>query len=206
MTTMTITRALTKIKTLQKSINSDLKTKSYIVSVKNSEKGNNEALFDRVKANQQSIQDRFNTIVKIKARIAESNLNSVVEIAGNKVTVTEALAIKEMMFLKKEYLRSLRSQYSNAEQEVQTAEYSIERTLDSNVSNISSDTDSDQVKSHVDKLKESLEYSMGKFVTSCNGQEPEDYIEKVKNEIESFEEEIDFVLSEHNALASIEID
>lgn len=206
MSSITITRALTKTKTLQKSIISDLKSKRFIISLKKSEEKNIQSQCERIKANQQSISDRFNTIVKIKTLIAASNLNSVVEVAGKKVTVTEALAIKELMSLKKEYLRELRAQYAEAKREVETAEYSIERTLDSNVSNISSDTDSSQVKEHVDKLRESLEYSMGKIITSCNNKEPEDYIEEVKNKIESFEEEIDFVLSEHNALATIDID
>lgn len=206
MTSITITRALTKTKTLQKSIMSDLKSKHFIISLKKSEENNSQSQCERIKANQQSISDRFDTIVKIKTLIAESNLNSTVEVAGKKITVTEALAIKELMSLKKEYLRELRSQYADAKREVESSEYSIERTLDSNVSNISSDTDSSQVKDHVDKLKESLEYSMGKIITSCNNKNPEDYIEEVKNKIESFEEEIDFVLSEHNALTSIEID
>ena len=99
MSTITITRALSKIKTLTAQIENDIKGEVYISTISNNMLGSEShtKLVKTLTGGIQSLDDRINQIIKLKYLIAQSNLNSSIEVAGKNVTVTEALAMKETM-------------------------------------------------------------------------------------------------------------
>lgn len=210
MTTITITRALSKIKTLTAKCQDDIKNNVFIGTIPNNmvTSSTHDNLIKNLKANNSSFEDKLKEIIKLKKLIAESNLNHSISIVGKIVTVTEALAMKETMQLYHSFLLVLRRQYNKATDEVVSTNMRIAQNISTNTSEISSsaDIDNSDLEARLALNAKQLQESMGiQIVCSDPTQTTEEYINSMKQYYNTFVEEIDYVLSEHNAVTTIEI-
>lgn len=210
MTTITITRALSKIKTLTSKCQDDVKNNVFIGTIPNNmvPSSTHDNLIKNLKANNSSFEDKLKEIIKLKKLIAESNLNHSISIVGKIVTVTEALAMKETMQLYHSFLLVLRRQYNKATEEVVSTNMRIAQNISTNTSEISSsaDIDNSDLEARLALNAKQLQESMGiQIVCSDPTQTTEEYINSMKQYYNTFIEEIDYVLSEHNAITTIEI-
>ena len=98
---MSIHRALGELKTLEKRINKEISNGNFIgIKMGSSNKDYNtkenvENFNKMVKENLQSINDLIKRRKTIKELIVQSNANTIVEIANNKMTVASAIERKD---------------------------------------------------------------------------------------------------------------
>ena len=209
MPSVTITRALSKIKILTDMINNDIKNNVFITTVPNSMLGSEEHtnLVKSLTSSHTSLEDKIKEIVKLKRLIAESNLASYLEVSGKRVSVTEALAMKETMEFYSRFMVTLRKQNNRSAEEVTHTNMRIAQAIAGNTSDISSNSDikNEDLEKRLALNAKQLQESMGIKVVSATKETPEQLIESIKDYYNDFVSEIDYLLSEHNAVTTIEL-
>lgn len=210
MSTITITRALSKVKILTSQIQEDAKQNLFITTVPNNmiDSESHTKLVQTLVSNHVSLESKLSQIVKLKKLIAESNLNTTVNISGKEVTVTEALAMKDSYGIYEIFHLTLRKQYMKANNEVSLSNERINAAVVSNNSDISSSSDikSEELEKRLAINTKQLQDNMGiKIISGAHGS-PENYIEDIKKVYNDFVSEIDYVLSEHNSTTFIEVE
>lgn len=209
MPSVTITRALSKIKILTDMINNDIKNNVFITTVPNSMLGSEEHtnLVKSLTSSHTSLEDKIKEIVKLKRLIAESNLTSYLEVSGKRVSVTEALAMKETMEFYSRFMVTLRKQNNRSAEEVTHTNMRIAQAIAGNTSDISSNSDikNEDLEKRLALNAKQLQESMGIKVVSATKETPEQLIESIKDYYNDFVSEIDYLLSEHNAVTTIEL-
>lgn len=209
MPSVTITRALSKIKILTDMINNDIKNNVFITTVPNSMLGSEEHtnLVKSLTSSHTSLEDKIKEIVKLKRLIAESNLTSYLEVSGKRVSVTEALAMKETMEFYSRFIVTLRKQNNRSAEEVTHTNMRIAQAIAGNTSDISSNSDikNEDLEKRLALNAKQLQESMGIKVVSATKETPEQLIESIKDYYNDFVSEIDYLLSEHNAVTTIEL-
>ena len=209
MPSVTITRALSKIKILTDMINNDIKNNVFITTVPNSMLGSEEhtTLVKTLTSSHTSLEDKIKEIVKLKRLIAESNLTYYLEVSGKRVSVTEALAMKETMEFYSRFMVTLRKQNNRSAEEVTHTNMRIAQAIAGNTSDISSNSDikNEDLEKRLALNAKQLQESMGIKVVSATKETPEQLIESIKDYYNDFVSEIDYLLSEHNAVTTIEL-
>lgn len=209
MPSVTITRALSKIKILTDMINNDIKNNVFITTVPNSMLGSEEHtnLVKSLTSSHTSLEDKIKEIVKLKRLIAESNLSSYLEVSGKRVSVTEALAMKETMEFYSRFIVTLRKQNNRSAEEVTHTNMRIAQAIAGNTSDISSNSDikNEDLEKRLALNAKQLQESMGIKIVSATKETPEQLIESIKDYYNDFVSEIDYLLSEHNAVTTIEL-
>lgn len=212
MTTITITRALSKIKTLTAQIQTDLKEKTFITTAPNNLKDTQEysKSISELQGNSNSFKDKYATIVNLKYLIAKSNLETTVDIQGSTVSVTEALALKETFTLHEKLLQVLKRQQEQASHRILVNTDRINNSISDNTSNIScsSDIKNEDLELRLAANAKQLQDSMGIHLihgSSDKSNTSEEFIKGLSEYIDNFNSEIDYVLSEHNSTTFIEL-
>ena len=211
MTTYTITRALSRINALQDKIQkaADLTYVTTVNTIKLNSEDTLKTLTD-LKANIQSVEAIKLEILKLKLKIQESNLSTIVIINNKEMTVREAIELKylyENYFSRisnvmTEQLRRSKLKQSTAQTEIENSQQEAIRQLTAMDSSISAEEVESRSKVSIELVRQTKELS----VISFNG--TEDAENSVKNyieEISTYLEEVDYVLSESNATTTIEV-
>ena len=150
----------------------------------------------------QSLIDLEKRIIEIKTKIDQSNFITKVKVAGQEMTVLEAIEMKNFVDLKEQRLLLLKQQLRNARSSFEEAEKKNRERIEKNVSEQTASGNKDATLEA--KIKESIE-SLYPLVM-IDPIKVEDEIKKEEKFLEDFKNEIDFVLSESNSLTYIEID
>ena len=211
MTTYTITRALSRINALQDKIQkaADLTYVTTVNTIKLNSEDTLKTLTD-LKANIQSVEAIKLEILKLKLKIQESNLSTIVIINNKEITVREAIELKylyENYFSRisnvmTEQLRRSKFKQSAAQTEIENSQQEAIKQLTAMDSSISAEEVESRSKVSIELVRQTKELS----VISFNG--TEDAENSVKNyieEISTYLEEVDYVLSESNATTTIEV-
>lgn len=210
MTSITITRALSKIKILTSQIQDDIRENIFISTVPNNMIGSegHTKLVQTLTSNKESLDSKVAQINKLKELIARSNLMTTVNISGKEITVTSALAMKETFGIYEKLYMVLRKQHIKANNEVNQANERIHSAVSVNNSDISSSSDikNEELEQRLAINAKQLQDSMGTKIVSGSYNSPEEYIEAVKEYYNNFVSEIDYVLSEHNSTTLIEVE
>ena len=198
---ISITRALAELKLTDKKINQKINelTPAYALKKEGVEEGTED--IKRQAEKLQSIQDLINRRANIKREIVLSNAAATVTIAGKNMTVADAIERKTSIQFNKDLQRKLREGYYSA---VQNAE-----------------RHNDQVDQNADKQAQAALQSEGEkgaayeavrrvFVDNNKAEliaisDVENTIEKIQDDIDNFEMEVDFILSESNTKTMIEV-
>ncbi|TQR15571.1 hypothetical protein [Psychrobacillus soli] len=203
---ITITRALRELKTLDGRIIKKINETTFATSKKPKEnitgfKTVND-FENKAKENIQSIQDLMNRRKQIKTAIVESNAKTMVEVAGVKMTVADAIERKNFIEVEKTLLRKMNSDYGQAQIRVEQQNELAQDRLDTQLNNmISKDgkTDLTAVEGYKKLFWESEET---KLIDPVNVNE---IATKMTQDIETFEDDVDVALSEINARTFITI-
>lgn len=196
---ITVTRALAKLKLLDKQINKKI----------------DGSLFSSYKVGGKNIKDEFNPVqdlqavtdlidfrAKLKTGIMKSNSTTFVQIGKVKMTVVEAIETKDSIAYRQSLLRKIKNDISNAEEAVEYGNEQVKDRLDKMlVSSFGRDSKpkEEDIKAISKPFLDNNEYELIKS----------DKIEKViatmEDEIDTFISEVDMVLSESNAVTTIEV-
>jgi hypothetical protein len=208
---MTVTRALAELKLLDSRITKGIAYSGSFVDVsqKKTENGNKaiksgmskDEFEKRAVSNYTSINDLINRRNKIKSAILKSNANTKVVIGGKEYTVVEAIDQKSAIQYKKDLLSTMKNQLANILQEIDKSKTKVESQVETMLAQSLgsnkkvSDSDYDTI------AKPFIEANELKLIDPLKLQDKIDMLDK---EIDEFETEVDFVLSESNSRTEIE--
>jgi hypothetical protein len=156
---------------------------------------------EQAKSGFQSLIDLEKRIIEIKTKIDQSNFVTKVKVAGQEMTVLEAIEMKNLVDLKEQRLSLLKQQLRNARNSYEEAEKKNREKIEKNVADQTSAGTKDAALEA--KVKESIESLYP--VALIDPIKVEDEIKKEEKFLEDFKGEVDFALSESNSLTYIEI-
>jgi hypothetical protein len=208
---MTVTRALAELKLLDARINKSISHSSLFVDVlqKKTEDGNKaiksgmskQEFEKRADSNYKSINDLIDRRNKIKSAVLKSNAGTMIKIGNIEYTVVEAIDQKGAINYKKSLLSTMKSQLTSMLQEIEKAKSKVESTVETMLTQSlggnkkANDSDYDTI------AKPFIEANELKLIDPLKLQDKIDVLDK---EIDEFETEVDFVLSESNSRTEIE--
>lgn len=209
-TTMSITRGLSELKLLDSRIGRSIESGKYVIAYKKSAKKVDgihtpEEFVENAKSSIQSVRDLIERRNKIKSAIVDSNAKTVVEIGDKKMTVAEAIERKSSIEYEKNLLNTLRYQYGTQGVKLNTQNESVNDKLNQLIE-VSFGKEGKQKVNQNEIEAISKPYLEQNEWVLLNPLKVDELIEEMSNEIDTFLNEVDFVLSESNTLTKIEIE
>lgn len=200
---MTITEGLAELKMLTKRIEKAI-YKDYIWSAKKIDMTETEIAKHKeiAEANMKSVEDLIKNRNAIKSAIVKSNAVTMVKVAGEEMTVAEAIERKTSIGSEKELLSEWQRQYVQAKNNVDVQNRGVQARIDNMLSQIASSAKSDI---------EEAQKVMSETYMQNNGWDIFDPVD-IKSKIDAydamideFEKNVDIVLSMSNAVTMIEV-
>lgn len=137
---------------------------------------------------------------QLKTLVVQSNAETFVTVANEKMTVAQAIERKSSVIYEKELLKTLKEQYARAVKELEKHTQELPEKLETYLVNILGNKErrsEDEVKLHTETYLRRNEYEL---VDPIN---LKSIIDKLELKIDEFEAEVDAVLSESNATTII---
>jgi hypothetical protein len=201
---MTITRGLAELKLLEDRIFNAINETKFAVCVtkKTNYNINKNDFMSQVLAKQQSINDLISRREKIKAAIMKTNVSTMVKIGSKEMSIANAIEMKKTMEYKKSLLDTLRRQRQQVTQECENHKAKVKQAIDANITQICSrdvKPDPATIQDLTDMMWKNDPVEVYDPINL------DKTIEALNTEIEDFNLNVDFALSEINSLTSIEI-
>ena len=204
---ITITRALAKLTSLKKEVKKDILTYTPTAvqhgKILRSPHSaiTREVFEDKAKSGFQSLQDKLSLIEKLNKAILISNATTEIEIAGVVMTVEQALLVKRQVIpLKEDMLSRYKSVWTETRRSYEAALSENEAKVERMIRDAG---DNDQKKSRIDA---ETYVNQSKAVDIVDPLKLPDVIESLEKEINDFNLNVDYALSESNSTTFIEID
>jgi len=203
-TKQSITRSLVELKTIDGRITKIIDGgvfMAYKTKYKNT-RYNEEDFKKSATADYQSLTDLIKRRDQIKNAIVLSNATTLVEIAGIKMTVSQAIEFKNTIAYKSALLATLKHQRQMVIIEVDAHRQKVQNKVDENVRIIcgkDAKPDAATLKMVTDAI------TAGDPIEVYDPFNLDKVIESLEREIEDFRANVDFVLSESNAITLINI-
>lgn len=199
-----ITRCLVELKTLDNRINKLIGSTTFITyKTKNKNYNYSEDDFKKgVLSDYQSLTDLIERRQKIKNAIVLSNATTEVEIAGKKMTVSQAIEFKNTIAYKMNLLDSLKRQRQHVTIETETHKMRVQQKIDENV-RIICGKDSKPDAQVIHTVSEGI--AKGDPIEVFDPLSIDKVIKDLEETIEDFNANVDFVLSESNALTMVSL-
>jgi len=208
---MSITRALTRAKTIEKQL-TRLVESQYVVTLMKREVDDESDVFKdnlkMTKSNFDQFNDLFAELNNIKAAVRKSNEVTKVVIGGEELTVADALVYKNTIVYRNNFLDRITRENRNAESRVEQSKISADTKFASVRENLiknsqGQDVSEDYLKTVLTEEERRLKKAIVEVkVSGINN--VNEYIEAERKRIDTFLEEVDYVLSESNATTIIE--
>lgn len=211
MTTMSITRALTRIKTIEKQLN-QLVDKEFVTTLAKREVDNvtdtYKEVLNKTKSNFDQFNDLFAELNRIKAAVRKSNEVTKVTIGGDELSVADALVYKNTIVYRSNFLEKIARENRTADSRVEQSKINYDNKFASmRESFISSAKDKDYSEDYLNtvlteeerRLKPAIVEVKVSGINNVN-----EFIGAERKRIDTFIEEVDYVLSESNATTMIE--
>lgn len=219
MTTYTITRTLSRINALKDKL-AKASQLEYVATINSIKLQSNEGveLQKKLLANAQANQDIVNEILKIKLAVERSNLTTQVVINGKSYSVREAIELKHLY---ENYLKSIaltmqsqlhkaKDRQNKANQEIEKAQEETIKTLSNAGVEMSQAQIEERVNSSINTVRLTKELSILSFIPMTQAGQAslsaETAVENFDKMVTNFLEEVDYVLSESNAVTTITFD
>lgn len=203
---ITVSRALTELKTLNTRIEKKVNEAQFIYGCKQSSKKvdgiqTREEFGQNAKSQYDSIVDLIDRRNEIKTKIVQSNAETKVKVGDYEYTVAEAIERKSSIELDKLLLNKMKQQYNFVLIDVQRKNDQVDAQLNEHLTTVFGA----EVKQKEDStlLTENFRKQHGYEIV--DPLKLKDKIDKLEKEIEDFETEVDAVLSESNAINKITI-
>lgn len=205
---MAIQEGLNELKVLDSRIKKALNEQGSYVSVTIGEKSvrgyeNNEKFAAKAKGNFDSINALLNRKTVIKNAIIKKNAEVVVEIGGKSMTLAEAINNKTFIEDKRVLLNQLMYQYNNAIRELERAEIAYQDKLDKHIEMTFGKDQKDKMKGTEDVFEFFNKNNKPSFIDPIK---LKDVIDELSNDIDTFEAQVDFVLTRANIINDIEFE
>lgn len=211
MTTMSITRALTRAKTIEKQLTRLVESQFVVTLMKREVDDVTDVFKDNLKMTQSNF-DQFNALFaelnNIKAAVRKSNEVTKVVIGGEELTVADALVYKNTIVYRNNFLDRITRENRNAESRVEQSKISADTKFATVRENLiknsqGQDVSEDYLKTVLTEEERRLKKAIVEVkVSGINN--VNEYIEAERKRIDTFLEEVDYVLSESNATTIIE--
>lgn len=202
----TLTRALVEIKLYDSKIEKaikELNSVSYKVNEIVPEYRTTEADFlAEYNSQMQKIKDLRANKTALKNALMKANAETKVKIADKEYTILEALNKKAEIHLDSSLVHTLSSQLRAAIAKVNTINEKIESDIERTI-NAKSSSSGNQNKEYIQQVRESYKSQIPILV---NDTVVENLIKTKTDEIQDFLAEVDFALSEINAITKIKVD
>lgn len=201
---ISVTRALAQIKTLDARI-ATASGKSFITFAVNGKAQGGSPVADverQLKANLQSVQDMIQERSKLKSAVVASNAVTKVTIAGVDMTVAQAIERKASIQQEQFLLTNLIAQRRRVTADVEGTNRDVKQRLDKLIETaVGKDRKVDQAE--VEAITEPfLKQNQAQYVDPLG---IDALIEKMEAEISGFLSEVDYSLSESNAVTTVEV-
>ena len=199
MSGITITRALTELKTLDKRIQKATDAGSFV-----SHQGQFypvDAETKKAVSTYQSIMDLLERRKKIKSAIVMSNATTKVTICGKELTVAETIETKSSLKHLDNLLNRLKSQHAQANRTIESINEKVRRDIESKTKMTSEKEDT-----KIDLNEFSKTYLTLHGVTLYDPLKISSKIEELEDYITKFRSEVDFILTEKNSTTYINVD
>jgi hypothetical protein len=204
---MSITRGLAELKLLDKRIEKAIHSTNYAGACVGKKPitpyTSNEQFENEVRSAYQSVQDLINRRQTIKSAIVDSNAKTVVKIGETEMTVAEAIERKSSIEYDKTLLGKLKSDYNNTLVQIERHNENVNNKLDKHLETIFGKDGKDKTGEMESVSKAFKAENEAKLVDPLKIKE---VIDKLEYEIDEFENECDFVLSESNTITKITIE
>lgn len=202
---MTVARGLSELKLLDARINRVISDAKFI-NVKIGGKlptgfKKLEDVENRAKSDIQSSHDLISRRNKIKSAIVVSNAVTYIEVANVKMTKAEAIERKTSIEYDKTLLRKMKSNYAEAVEKVDKINHEMKERLDSHLETLFGKEGKTSASMNEDVVKLFKSDNEAELIDTLN---LHDKIVKLEKEIEDFENEVDFALSESNVMTKIQ--
>lgn len=204
---ISITRALVELKTLDNKINKLISGTTFILckTKKNNYNTQENEFTKNVTSAYQSINDLIKQRNKIKAQIVHSNATVIVKICNESMTIAEAIERKKTIEYTRLLVNTMKQQRSNVIRDSESHRERVQNKIDENVRQIfSKDTGNNKVDPTAIEI-----ISKGMWendpVTIYDPLKADKQIEDLSEYIEQFDANIDFVLSEANCMTMIDV-
>lgn len=211
MTTMSITRALTRAKTIEKQL-TRLVESQYVVTLMKREVDDESDVYQdnlkMTKSNFDQFNDLFAELNNIKAAVRKSNEVTKVVIGGEELSVADALVYKNTIVYRNNFLDRITRENRNAESRVEQSKINADNKFATVRENLiknsqGQDVSEDYLKTVLTEEERRLKKAIVEVkVSGINN--VNEYIEAERKRIDTFIEEVDYVLSESNATTIIE--
>lgn len=208
---MSITRALTRAKTIEKQL-ARLVESQFVVTLMKREVDNRTNVYqdnmNMTKANFDQFNDLFAELNNIKAAVRKSNEVTKVVIGGEELSVADALVYKNTIVYRNNFLDRITRENRNAESRVEQSKINYDNKFATVRENfIKSSQGQDVNENYVNtvlteeerRLKAAIVEVKVSGINNVN-----EFIEAERKRIDTFLEEVDYVLSESNATTIIE--
>jgi len=193
---MSITRALVELKTLDSRIQK-LTQQAVFVGIKGELRKRKDEV-GKAASNYDKLRDLRKRRHRLKSAIVLSNATCQIEICGEKMSKAEAIEMKSSIKNDKSLLSVLRRQYGDAQAQMERENERVKRVLESSLSQKTDDKGLD-----VEIYSKSFMKMNG--VSIDDPIKIQDKIAELDAYITEFESQVDFVLSESNAVTKISI-
>lgn len=208
---MSITRALTRAKTIEKQLARLVESQFVVTLMKREVDDESDVFKDNLKmtqANFDQFNDLFAELNNIKAAVRKSNEVTKVVIGGEELTVADALVYKNTIVYRNNFLDRITRENRNAESRVEQSKISADTKFASVRENLiknsqGQDVSEDYLKTVLTEEERRLKKAIVEVKVS-GIKDVNDYIEAERKRIDTFIEEVDYVLSESNATTIIE--
>jgi hypothetical protein len=201
---LTVTRALSELKLLDKKIAKHIDSANFttVISKKNRHLVNQEQFTDNSKANYQSLDDLITRYNKIKSAIILSNSTTNVKLGANTLKVAEVIERKQSLHYKKRLLEQLKRNREASNTTIQIYNQQLEANLQQLLETSFGKTSNN--KTNVDDIENiSKAYRDNNQSSILDPINIDSKIKKLEEEIDEYDQEANFVLSESNALTKI---
>ncbi|MCX7610301.1 MAG: DIP1984 family protein [Ignavibacterium sp.] len=208
MTQYTLQRALDKLNITEKKINKAIVELRDLVAVVVGEKppvgfSSVKEYENYVKAKMQSLKDLLSFYEKLKSKIIYANATTFIEVNGEQMTIAEAIDRRKNLSKKYDILHRLTEDYTSKQTLLSRKENEFLQTLDTHLQTLYGKEGKQNIEQHRELLSTFYEMNEPKFLDPLNLKHE---IEKLKQEIDAFEYEIKFALTEANVKTIIEIE
>lgn len=208
---MSITRALSELKLLEGRISSSIRNLNVIAIGKkswNTVKGNGdkskELFIKDAQSSFDSVVSLINRRAKIKSAIVLSNANTEIKIGNKTLTVAEAIERKNFIIYEQQFLQELKSQWAKAVHLLDMENNEVQEKLNRMIEAMTGkDNMKDIAVQSNDLTKGFLEKNIYELVDPVK---LEQKIANLETEINLFLHEVDYALSESNAITKITIE
>jgi len=208
---MSITRALTRAKTIEKQLARLVESQFVVTLMKREVDDVSDVYQDNLKmtkSNFDQFNDLFAELNNIKAAVRKSNEVTKVVIGGEELTVADALVYKNTIVYRNNFLDRITRENRNAESRVEQSKISADTKFASVRENLiknsqGQDVSEDYLKTVLTEEERRLKKAIIEVkVSGINN--VNEFIEAERKRINTFLEEVDYVLSESNATTIIE--